>query len=111
MNTNNFHPVIKAIVFLGAVSLGLTLALASAIALEADIQNSRIVGPDFPYNRVIQSSSALILFLIVIFLFRLTRVNWILSLLAGFLAILFYFLSLYITFHILGAFLKAAVDA
>jgi hypothetical protein len=108
MNTNSFHPVIRVFFFLGSIVIGLTLALTSAVALEADLQNSYIVGPGFPYDRIVQSVCALILFLTVILFFKLTGVNWILSVLAGLLAILSYFTSLYVAFHILGAF--AAMD-
>jgi hypothetical protein len=91
------------------ITLLLVVAGAAALAFRLVSQTEGMFGTDAQNDNIIGIICALILCLTMIFLLRLTRASWFLSLLGGGVTITIYFIFMYAIFYILDAFIRAMI--
>lgn len=102
MRKENLHPVIKAILLVAAVAGGIVFSVTFFYGL----QGNGVFGAVNQSAGVALFVSALVLFLIVLCIFRLTKVNWFWSMFSGAIAIVIYFIFVSSILRILDLFIE-----
>jgi hypothetical protein len=102
MSTTSFHPVIKTIFFFAVGIVG----LASASVFEFYFRFNSDLGISSRYDGIVWIVCAFLLFLAMVFFFRLTRVSWLWSILGGVVTIAIYSTVMKFLFYLLDIFMQ-----
>lgn len=102
MCKQNLHPAMRVFLLMTAVAG----SLACSVTLLYGLQATNVFGTISQSTSIAWLMSAVVLFVIVVFIFRLTNVNWFWSLLSGALAILIYSILVSSIFRILDIFIE-----
>jgi hypothetical protein len=102
MYKQNFYPAMRVFLLLIAIAG----SVACSVTLLYGLQANNVFGTVSRSTSIAWLVSAVILFVIVVFMFRLTNVNWFWSLLSGALAIVIYSILVSSIFRILDIFLE-----
>jgi hypothetical protein len=102
MYKQNLHPVMRVFLLLTAIAG----SVACSVALLYGSRANSVFGTVSQSTSIAWLMSAVALFVIVVFMFRLTNMNWFWSVLSGALAIVIYSILVSSIFRILDIFME-----